>query len=157
MTNLSFFAHSQLILNELFGDRSYSSHCYNLHRSINSYISQYSTFHQWGVSQRLWFTRRTGLLESFENALIRGNNPLWCIFFMSCGLWLSSSKVWKVLLDFRCTRWVKARKPKDPTTFCACTISRHASLSLCRGERVWPRVAKATQHRTLETLGLPGK
>ena len=29
MTNLSFFAHSQLILNELFGDRSYSSHCYS--------------------------------------------------------------------------------------------------------------------------------
>lgn len=33
----------------------YSSHRYNLHRSTSSYISQCSIFHQWGVSQRLWF------------------------------------------------------------------------------------------------------
>ena len=61
---------------------------------------------------------------------------------MSCRLWLPSPEVRKVLLDFRCAKWVKAWKPKDRSTFCACAHFRHASLCLYRGERV---VAKGSR------------
>ena len=39
-------------------------------------------------------------------------------------------------------KWVKAWKPKDRSTFCACAHFRHAPLSLYRGERV---VAKGSR------------
>ena len=61
---------------------------------------------------------------------------------MSCRLWLPSPEVRKVLLDFRCAKWVKAWKPKDRSTFCACAHFRRVSLCLYRGERV---VAKGSR------------